>query len=121
MSGVLSSLPKMAVGFCPVEFCSVGFCPSGVLSQWVFVRSPVCPLHMQVVPVSTLGTFFDGKNFSLLLIQEKHVNVSYWRKNGTLNKYKQKSGQFDAYFDTTRACYRSAVNLVIVPVQIISC
>ena len=39
-SGVLSSLPKMAVGFCPVGFCPVGFCPSGVLSQWGFVRSP---------------------------------------------------------------------------------
>ena len=39
-SGVLSSLPKIAVGFCPVAFCPVGFCPSGVLSQWGFVRSP---------------------------------------------------------------------------------
>ena len=38
-SGVLSSLPKMAVGFCPVGLCPVGFCPSGVLSQWGFVRS----------------------------------------------------------------------------------
>ena len=37
-SGVLSDLPKIAVGFCPVGFCPVGFCPSGVLSQWGFVR-----------------------------------------------------------------------------------
>ena len=39
-SGVLSDLPKIAVGFCPVGFCPVGFCPSGALSQWGFVRLP---------------------------------------------------------------------------------
>ena len=39
-SGLLSTLPNLAVGFCPVGYCPVGFCPSGLLSQWAFVRSP---------------------------------------------------------------------------------
>ena len=39
-SGLLSTLSSLAVGFCPVGYCQVGFFPSGLLSQWAFVRSP---------------------------------------------------------------------------------
>ena len=49
-SGLLSTLPNLAVGFCPVGYCPVGFCPSGRLSQWAFVRSPcVCVCVCRVV------------------------------------------------------------------------
>ena len=45
-------------------------------------RSVAYPL-MQAARRSTLtsGTFFHGKFFPLLLIQEEQ-DVSYWRKNG---------------------------------------
>ena len=32
-SGLLSSLPNLAVGFCPMDFRSVGFCPSRLGSK----------------------------------------------------------------------------------------
>ena len=55
-SGLLSTLPNLAVGFCPVGYCPVGFCPSGRLSQWAFVRSPcVCVCVCVCVQGSSTG------------------------------------------------------------------
>ena len=60
-SGVLYSfvLPaKMAAGYCPV-----GFCPSGVSSQWDFVRSPC----------SLMGISHISQNDSQMLFTVKIV------------------------------------------------
>ena len=64
-SGVLSSLPKMAVGFCPVGVCPLGFCPSGVLSQWGFFRSPC----------SLMGISHISKNDFQMLLAVKLVAI----------------------------------------------
>ena len=53
-SGLLSTLPNLAVGFCPVGYCPVGFCPSGLLSQWAFVRSPTVVKHFAIAIEASL-------------------------------------------------------------------
>ena len=55
-------------------YCPVGFCPSGLLSQWAFVRSSLLPLWESVIVLCVVVRYF----MSFLVLQSSWWGRESW-------------------------------------------